>query len=153
MRLLPVLLAIALLTTPSLPALGQPLSLDDALSGSSVDSPAVEPNETSLPPAAAGPARGGNLAAVRRLLAGTGQGRVTDAQADMAAKRLAKLRADAAERRGGETAALLAECDANGDGRVSLPEARAAVSEARPAVDPRAAVADEVVAAIDQNGT
>jgi len=160
MRFLPALFAIAVLTTPSRPALCQPLSLDQALGGSAAEAAAVVPTETTPPSAAVdpaadasdGPAGDGNLAAVRRLLAGTGQGRVTDAQADMAAKRLAKLRADAAERRGGETAALLAECDANGDGRVSLPEARAAVAEARPAVDARAAVADDVVAAIDQNG-
>jgi len=160
MRSLPALLATAVLTTPWLPALGQSLSLDQALGSGSAEASAVETTETAPLPAAVAPAAAassepaarGNLAAVRRLLTSAGQGRVTDAQADMAAKRLAKLRAASAERRGGETAALLTECDANGDGRVSLPEAQAAVAEARPAVDARAAVADDVVAAIDQNG-
>lgn len=94
-----------------------------------------------------------DLAAVKTLLAAGGTGRVSDTQADLIAKRLAKLRDDAPDRRGKEdTKALLAACDTDGDGKVSLPEARAAVARSRPDVDARAAVADRLIAAVDGDG-
>lgn len=94
-----------------------------------------------------------DLAAVKTLLAAGGTGRVSDTQADLIAKRLAKLRDDAPDRRGKEdTKALLAACDTDGDGKVSLLEARAAVARARPDVDARAAVADRFIAAVDGDG-
>jgi Ca2+-binding EF-hand superfamily protein len=163
------LLTIALLAGSPAFALGQALSLDEALVGAAdalKQSKAVAAEPADAPaagsPAGAEAAKSPALApgnaeqtdrpAVKTLLAAGGNGRVSDAQADAIAKRLAKIRADAASRRGGEVAALLAACDTDGDGRVSLPEARIAVAQARPAVDPRASVADRVIGAIDKDG-
>jgi len=163
------LFAILLLAGSPVGAFGQALSLEEALvgAGDALKQSRVTAADPAAPapqgPAPAGDAAkasagaGGTVQAadrpgVKRLLAAGGTGRVTDAQADAVAKRLAKLRADAAGRKGGEAAGLLAECDADGDGKVSLPEARRAVAEARPAVDARASVADRVITAIDKDG-
>ena len=162
------LFAVVLLAGSPLVARGQAVSLDEALAGAGealkqsraavaeVANPAAPAGEAgagpvATPAAAAQPAAA-DLAAVKTLLAAGGSGRVTDTHADMIAKRLAKLRDDAADRRGGDTKQLLAACDADADGRVSLPEARAAVARARPEVDPRASVADRLITAIDKNG-
>jgi Ca2+-binding EF-hand superfamily protein len=96
---------------------------------------------------------GVDLTAVKTLLASGGNSRVSDAGADLMTKRLAKIRDDAAGRIGQEdTKSLLAACDTDRDGRVSLPEARAAVARARPEVDARASVADRLIAAVDGDG-
>jgi Ca2+-binding EF-hand superfamily protein len=163
------LFAILLLAGSPVGAFGQALSLEEALvgAGDALKQSRVTAADPAAPapqgPAPAGDAAkasagaGGTVQAadrpgVKTLLAAGGTGRVTDAQADAVAKRLAKLRADAAGRKGGEATGLLAECDADGDGKVSLPEARRAVAEARPAVDARASVADRVITAIDKDG-
>jgi hypothetical protein len=163
------LLAILLLAGSPVGAFGQTLSLEEALvgAGDALKQSRVTAADPAAP-APQGPAPAGDAAqassgaaakapaadrpAVKKLLAAGGSGRVTDTQADMVAKRLAKIRDDAADRRGGEIADLLAECDADGDGRVSLPEGRRAVAEARPAVDARASVADRLITAVDKDG-
>lgn len=152
--LVPVLLLSTALVLPA-----SELTLDEALAGASGPEPmATAPVDQDVSPtvpsepatASANTDRAeGKWRGVSKLLAGGGQGRVTDGQADAVVRRLAKLRADLAGRRGGDEAALLAECDADGDGKVSLPEARAAVAQARPGVDPRARHADTVIAAVD----
>lgn len=161
------LIAVILLASSPVVALGQAVSLDEALVGAgealkqsraAVDGeakPVTPTGEAGAPPAempAATAKPAADLAAVKTLLAAGGTGRVTDTQADAIAKRLAKIRDDAAERRGGDTRQLLAACDTDADGRVSLPEARAAVAQARPDVDARASVADRFITAIDKNG-
>jgi len=101
-------------------------------------------------PKAAEPARSTKAGpAVRKIL--VAGGRVSDIKAERVAMRLSKLRGETAARRGGETAELLAESDADGDGRVSLPEARSAVAQARLAVDPRAEDARELLSLIDRD--
>lgn len=156
MRSFPLLVVPVALLSFTLAVPAQELTLDEALAGASAPEPAASaPSEPSAPAAAAprsakpAASRDGEWPAVSSLLASTGQGRVTDGQADAVVRRLAKLRTDLAERRGGDEAALLAECDADGDGKVTLPEARAAVAGARPRVDPRAKHADTVIAAVD----
>jgi len=164
------LLAIVLLAGSPVIARGQAVSLDEALAGAAEalkQSKTIDPESGA--PLPQGPAAGtaaakdaaapaarpadADLAAVKTLLAAGGNGRVSDMQADLIAKRLAKLRDDAADRRGKEdTKALLAACDTDADGRVSLPEARVAVAQARPDVDPRATVADRMIAAVDGDG-
>ena len=160
----PLALALALAAPPA--ALAQGVSLDEALAGAAAGQdplpqlaePAPEPPAGGVgqPPAtpatiasAARSPETGSLPAVAKLLAGQGNRRVTDGQADAVVRRLSKLRTDLAERRGGDEAALLKECDTDGDGRISLPEARAAVARTRPDVDPRAAIADRLVSAVD----
>lgn len=164
------LLAILLLAGSTVVARGQAVSLDEALAGAAEalkQSKTIDP-ETGAPmpqspeagatvakdaTAPAAQPTDADLAAVKTLLAAGGNGRVSDTQADLVAKRLAKVRDDAADRRGKEdTKALLAACDTDGDGRVSLPEARAAVARARPDVDARAAVADRLITAVDKDG-
>lgn len=164
------LLALVMLVGSTVVAHGQAVSLDEALEGAAEalkQSKLIDP-ESGAPAAQgpeanaaatkdagvpAAPPAGADLAAVKTLLAAGGTGRVSDTQADLIAKRLAKLRDDAADRRGlDDTKALLAACDTDGDGKVSLPEARAAVARARPEVDARAAVADRVIAAVDGDG-
>ena len=164
------LLAIVLLAGSTVVARGQAVSLDDALAGAAEalkQSKVIDP-ETGAPmpqsPAAGAAAAkdatgptaqpaGADLAAVKTLLAAGGNGRVSDTQADLVAKRLAKVRDDAADRRGKEdTKTLLAACDTDGDGKVSLPEARAAVARVRPEVDARASVADRLITAVDKDG-
>lgn len=163
------LLAIVLFAGSTVVARGQAVSLDEALAGAAEalkQSKLIDPESGA--PAAQGPAgtvaakdtsaasgkpAGADVGAVKTLLTAGGTGRVSDTQADLIAKRLAKLRDDAADRRGKEdTKALLAACDTDADGRVSLPEARAAVARARPEVDARASVADRVIAAVDGDG-
>lgn len=101
-------------------------------------------------PKAAKPARSTKAGpAVRKIL--IAGGRVSDIKAERVAMRLSKLRGETASRRGGESAELLAESDADGDGRVSLPEARAAVAQARIAVDPHAEDARELLSLIDRD--
>ena len=164
------LLAIMLLAGSTAVARGQAVSLDEALVGAAEalkQSKLIDPESgapvAQSPAAAAAAAKDGagasaqpaaaDLAAVKTLLAAGGTGRVSDTQADLIAKRLAKIRDDAADRRGKEDAkALLAACDTDGDGKVSLPEARAAVAQARPDVDARASVADRLIAAVDGDG-
>lgn len=166
----PPLLALVVLVGSTVVAHGQAVSLDEALEGAAEalkQSKLIDPESGA--PAAQGPEAnpaatkdasvpsaqpaGADLAAVKTLLAAGDTGRVSDTQADLIAKRLAKLRDDAADRRGkDDTKALLAACDTDGDGKVSLPEARAAVARARPEVDSRASVADRVIAAFDGDG-
>lgn len=164
------LLVIVLLAGSTVIARGQAVSLDDALAGAAEalkQSKVIDP-ETGAPTpqspragaaaakdatAPAAQPADADLAAVKTLLAAGGNGRVSDTQADLIAKRLAKLRDDAPDRRGKEdTKALLAACDTDGDGRVSLPEARAAVARARPDVDARASVADRLITVVDGDG-
>ncbi len=140
------LLAILLLSGSPMVAFGQAPSLDDAAVR------AADALKASRAIGAAGTAQAADRPTVKKLLAAGGTGRVTDAQADVVVKRLAKIRDDAAGQRGGEIKDLLAECDADGDGRVSLLEARRAVAEARPVVDPRASVADRLITAVDKDG-
>jgi len=159
MRSFPLLVVPVILLAFTLAVPAQELTLDEALAGASAPEPvasapvapaaaADSPSRTAAPAASNTQAKG-EWPAVSSLLAKSGRGRVTDGQADAVVRRLAKLRTDLAERRGGDEAALLAECDADGDGKVTLPEARAAVAGARPRVDPRATHADTVIAAVD----
>jgi len=75
-------------------------------------------------------------------------GRVTDAEADRALRRLYLIKEDS--RRKGDPE-LIAESDANGNGRISKPEAREAIAQARPQVDPKARWADEALQLLDGN--
>lgn len=95
-----------------------------------------------------GRARG--LTAVSGLMSAAAGGRVTDAHADAVVKRLALLRKDSGRR--GDMP-LIAECDTDGDGKVSRAEARAAVAVARAGVDVRTARVDEMVAALDRDSS